>query len=159
MLFNLKNKFLLIIFAGVIALLIIVSFLSAKPANKTQTISPNTSPSVITPSPTTLTTTTPQPSQSSSDIQKQQQADINFGNDIKKIQQSYPWFNNLPIMNANYFVYFDPLKKQLVADIYSKSKNLSAQQVEDIKTSITSQLSQLGIPLAQYPITWIVGQH
>ena len=154
MIFGFKSKLLLILFAGTVLLLSIISFLSPLITSKKQAPSPSVSPPVVTPWPTANPSQTPLVP---TDIQKQQNADANFGNELQKIQKSYPWYNNLPLMDTNYFVYFDLGKKQLVAKIYSKSNNLSVQQVEEIKTSIISKLIELRIPTDQYPVVWQTG--
>lgn len=87
----------------------------------------------------------------------QEQSDKVFSNEMKKIQTIYPWYNKLPIINPNYFVYFDVEKKQLIAKIYSKSNNLSADQVSNIKNEITTKLLGLEIPVDQFPIAWQTG--
>lgn len=104
-----------------------------------------------TPTPTTLFPNQPT---SSPSAESQGAIDKNFGNELNKAINSYPWYKNLPLTNTNYFVLFDTSQKKIIARIYSKSNNLSTQQVEDIKNSILSKLSQLGIPTSQYPVVW-----
>ncbi|MCL4418988.1 hypothetical protein M1146_02675 [Patescibacteria group bacterium] len=103
--------------------------------------------------PTRPTQTNPLPT----NVQKQGEADKNFANELKKTQTTYPWYNKLPLMDSNYFVYFDLNKKQLIAKIYSLSNNLSAGQVSNIKKQIESNLLGLGVPVSQFPILWQTG--
>lgn len=89
-------------------------------------------------------------------IKVQEKADRDFGEWSKNLYDNYPWYNNLPLNTNDYFVYFDPDKKQFFADLYPKTSSTIPQnnQVQRFKEEVTSKLQSFGIDLSKYPIVW-----
>lgn len=156
MTYNLKRKLIFVIAALFVVMLGLLLLLSDTGRNRKKSI-PTSQPTItIEPwkiQPTRPIQTNPLPT----NVQKQEEADKNFANELRKTQTAYPWYNKLPLMDSNYFVYFDLNKKQLIAKIYSLSNNLSSDRVNNIKKQIESDLLGLGVPVSQFPILWQTG--
>lgn len=86
-------------------------------------------------------------------IKYQAEADKNTGEKISEIYKNYPWFDKLPILTKEYFVYFDTEKKQIVAKIYTL-KDTKEEQINSLKNEIQKQLTTLGVDTYKYPINW-----
>jgi hypothetical protein len=100
--------------------------------------------------------TSPTPSQSLMD--NQLVADKDYANWSKSIFENYPWINQFPIQNSNYFVYFDTDKIRVIAKLYpKKSSNLTInQQVEQFKTEILQKMKDINQDTLNYPIDWTI---
>lgn len=90
------------------------------------------------------------------ELNRQTEADINVNNIQNDVLQKYPWYNDLPIQETNYFVYFDVPQKSFIALLYPQSSSSISQeeQVASFKTEIISQLQKLGVNTNVLPIEW-----
>lgn len=87
-------------------------------------------------------------------IKAQEAADRDFAEKDKANQESYPWYNNLPLQTATYFVFFDLNAKKFTAKIYPTSS--SENEITTIENEVENRLSGLGIDLSKHTITWEV---
>jgi hypothetical protein len=89
-------------------------------------------------------------------IKAQEKADRNFGEWAEDFDKTYPWHTKFPLDTPDYFVAFDPDKKEFLADIYPKNSSSTpiATQEENLKKEITDKLTSLGIDLTQFSIVW-----
>lgn len=107
--------------------------------------------------PTTILDTIPTPGNSTPEeqLEIQTRADRNFSQEYEKITKNYPWFEKLPILTGDYFIYFDLEKKQFVARIYSTNSVV----IENIKLKIIDGLKKtIGPDSSKYPVRWDIPQ-
>ena len=76
------------------------------------------------------------------------ESDRETGDWLRDIYISYPWYNTLPLMTDNYFVYFDVNQKKFIATVYDKSNS------EAIKFDVEAQLQNIGVDLGSFEIIW-----
>lgn len=74
------------------------------------------------------------------------------------IQESFPWFDKLPLQEENYFVYFDAEKVTFFGLLYPKTSSSRPveEQVERLKAGIQQRLTDMDIPWKNYPFNWKV---
>ncbi len=97
--------------------------------------------------------------QSQDELLKAQTAsDKQFGDWQKKLYDTYPWYDKLPLQTDRYFVYFNPDKKKFIAKLYPDTKQLTPlyEQLNALKTEIRAKLQEFGIPFKEEDIDWIV---
>lgn len=89
------------------------------------------------------------PSQSySQQMQKQSEADYAFGQSEDKKYQQYPWYDQLPLQNDRYYIYFDLETKKFVGTLYTSNDQ------ETIKSEVLNQLKNIGVDTSKYQIIW-----
>lgn len=96
---------------------------------------------------------------SAQDQQKaQSQADKNFGDQWKKVDTLYPWYDSLPLQTDSYFVYFDLDTRSFVGKLYPSSNSSVSEdnQVIQMKQEIIKKLEELGIDTTKYKFTWTI---
>ncbi|QQG40738.1 MAG: hypothetical protein HYV37_00185 [Candidatus Levyibacteriota bacterium] len=91
-------------------------------------------------------------------LKLQTEGDKKFSDWQKDINKNYPWYNNFPLQEDNYFVYFDLDEKKFVGKIYPKKDTATSinQQVDAYKKVILFQLKKLGIDTTIYQFNWVV---
>lgn len=134
--------------SGLFALIMLLLSLSVKKNTPTQ-------PTMVAPTKSPLLFPTNIPFQTGN--QNQEESDYNFAQELMRMRKQYPWYSSLPLISTNYFAYFDLDKKVVLAKIYSKSENLSEEQLKITKTEILSRLTSLGINFKDYPVVWQEG--
>lgn len=113
---------------------------------------------VIQQSPSPTTNQSQQSPTTEEQIKTQSAADQDFAQKAKQVQQSYPWYNQLPFQNTDYFVYFNLDSKEFIARLYPKQSASQSidEQVNNFKAEITSRLTVIGVDVNQYTINWEV---
>lgn len=162
---SLKNFFIAtslktrILFAGalLLALSTVVFSLSLSSPSQRNTQNNTQSPTLIPTSPPArnplqVNPTNPLPTQLQEKAEHQSAADKLYGELWTDVQKKYPWYDKLPLQTSEYFVYFDLSKKSFIADIYPSTPD----QAPFIKRAVTTQLSNLGVDIQNYPIEWKV---
>ncbi|HLL60985.1 MAG TPA: hypothetical protein VK338_04665 [Candidatus Nitrosocosmicus sp.] len=81
-------------------------------------------------------------------LEKQTQADLDFGKWDQNIQDNYIWYDFLPLQTDSYFVYFDLDKRTFYATIYKIA------DAPKIKEEIVSRLKGMGVNTEKYSIVW-----
>lgn len=89
-------------------------------------------------------------------IKAQEAADRDFAERDRINQENYPWYNNLPLQAATYFVFFDLNTKKFTAKIYPPSSSPTENEITAIENEVKSRLSSLDIDLNKYTIDWEV---
>lgn len=88
----------------------------------------------------------------------QSEADQDFAEKTKQMNDAYPWLNKLPIQAQNYYVYFDVDvdQKQFIAKLYPNSSSATPvdQQIEAMKREIESKLKSSIPDYNNYQIKW-----
>jgi hypothetical protein len=86
----------------------------------------------------------------------QTKADVDFAQWQEKTYQDYPWYNKLPLKEADFYVYFDLNKKRFVADLYPRTNSSSSidQQNESMKSQILNKLQEYSINTSQFDFEW-----
>lgn len=86
----------------------------------------------------------------------QTQADKKFSEWQKDINIKYPWYNDLPLQENEYYIYFDLDKTAFVAFLYPKqSGNISIEtQITKLKEKILKQLTMIGVDIKNYQFIW-----
>lgn len=147
---NKKTAFLILGLAGVLILIVI---LVAQNINK-EGVGPLPIPVFTKPSssPTSL------PIPKDEELLRQTEADINVNQLQNQVLQNYPWYNQLPLQEKNYFVFFDLEKKSFEATIYPQNSSPTPidDQVRSYQQEILGKLQQLGINTNQYQIEWVI---
>lgn len=83
--------------------------------------------------------------------QKEQlEADKEFGEWTRKIYENYPWYNELPLQNEKYFIYFDIYQKKFISDIYVSS------EADNLKKEMQARLQEIGVNISLYEFVWNV---
>lgn len=144
-----KKKFF-IFGALVLILLVFMSFVlpkQPKPLPYPNLTTPT--PLVISPNPTSV---------ANQEMKVQEKLDQQTGKDIQDVNTNYPWYKNLPLQTASYYVDFDTLKKVFLVDIYpSQASSLSVNdQINNLKTAVLNQMQGLGIDTSSYQIVWSI---
>lgn len=76
----------------------------------------------------------------------------------KAIYTTFPWFDQFPLQEKNYFVYYDVEHKKLVGKLYPQ-KNASSSvdaQVNKMKSEIEARVRKIGVDSNQFNIEWQV---
>src|SRR5438132_249205 len=111
------KKTIISILVLVILILLAVSFFLSQASKKEV---PSSAP-ITTPTPILVPVSTATPMPLDKQLINQTEADKNFSAWQKDIQTNYPWYNNLPLQEDGYFVYFDLDQKTFFAYLYPKS--------------------------------------
>lgn len=82
------------------------------------------------------------------EIKIQQQADTNFGQWQKEINDNKPWYDKLPLQTDKYFVYFDLKENKFIGQIYVKENQ------EGIQKDIIDNLKSIGVKTENYIFEW-----
>lgn len=80
----------------------------------------------------------------------QGEADRRVAERDKTLDQKYPWLNEFPLQNENYFVYFDTDKGKFFGSIYTASEEAT------IKSQVASNFKDLGIDTTTYQVDWTI---
>ncbi|HYM65522.1 MAG TPA: hypothetical protein VES68_03510 [Candidatus Sulfotelmatobacter sp.] len=85
-------------------------------------------------------------------------SDQQFGNQIDSFYKKYPWYDNLPPPNDNYFIGFDGSKNQFFIDLYPSARSSTpvANQVSVLKQVVFRQLQNLGVDTSKFSFSWTV---
>lgn len=88
----------------------------------------------------------------------QTQADKKFSEWQKDINTKYPWYNDLPLQENEYYIYFDLDKTAFVTFLYPKqSGNISIEtQITKLKEKILKQLTMIGVDTKNYQFFWTI---
>lgn len=89
-------------------------------------------------------------------ISLQAEADKNFGDWQKSINEKYPWRDKLPIQASNYYVYFDMDQEKFIAKLYpqkNSSKSID-NQVSEFKVEISQKISSIDSAVMKYGIIY-----
>lgn len=91
-------------------------------------------------------------------LKLQTEADINYSELQNKILNEFPWYNDLPLQESNYFVFFDLGNKTFKGKIYPQKSSaiLVDDQVNAYKQEILGKLKQLNIDTTLYKVDWII---
>ncbi len=87
-------------------------------------------------------------------IKNQAEADKDFGEWVDSIYTNYPWYDKLPLMTDNYFVYFDLDQKKFISKIYTQGQSTPQEEIQKYQGEIISRLESLGIKTAEFQIEW-----
>jgi hypothetical protein len=76
----------------------------------------------------------------------------------KAIYTTFPWFDQFPLQEKNYFVYYDVENKKLVGKLYPQKKASSSvdAQVNKMKSEIEARVKKIGVDSNQFNIEWQV---
>ena len=118
---------------------------------------PNMLPSPY-PSSTPFIKRVPPPAPSVSPEYEQGLRDEEFNNLLGSFNQAYPWYNNLPPQNDNYFIIFSGSRKSFIVELYPKKiSSLSIDtQITSLKQLVEDKLTSLGVNLKTYAFDWQV---
>lgn len=154
------TKYLIFILVTVVVLLFGLSFLQPISPNKAK-VKPTSPPILTTPSASPTSSLPPSQNPRNDTIPPEQikiqsEADQDFAEKTKQIDQSYPWLDKLPIQAQKYYAYFDVSEKQFIAKLYpSSSSNIPIdQQVSNLKKEIETKLQNLIPDYSKYNIRW-----
>ena len=88
--------------------------------------------------------------------ERQDRGEKAFAKSQSDISKNYPWYDQLPIKSADYFVFFDVDKKSFTGNLYpaSTNKNFIVSQVVKMKARIRKSLADLSIDYTKYPFIW-----
>lgn len=146
------TKYLIIVLIGLILITIFVLLFNS--SSTTQQLQPSSSPtssplksSLPLPNPS-IPLATPLPSEDIAEYQSQ--TDRLYADQQKKQDEEYPWLQQLPLQNSDYFVYFETSNNTFTAEIYN------ASQEQQLKQEILNRLSRLNINTSEYNIIWQV---
>lgn len=111
--------------------------------------------------PKNTTTTVPTPNINITNIQEQfisptltqeetvqLESDKEFGVWTQDLYDSYPWYDKLPFITNNYFIYFDIYAKKFIVALYSHD------EPDLIKQEIFANLNNIGVDYTQYEFEW-----
>ena len=102
----------------------------------------------------------PVASVSAEDVLANQQAqdDSIFAKGQQDFLNKYPWYNNLPPVNDNYFIDFDSTKNLFIVELYPKtSTSISVNdQVAQLKNAVLLELQSLGVNVPSYSVHWVI---
>lgn len=146
------TKYLIIALTIIILIMIIyIIFFSSKNSS----VKTNPPPSA---EPNQNNLTFPQNMPIQDQIKLQEQADRDFTEQSKQLDNSYPWLDKLPIQSTNYFVYFNTDQKQFIGKIYpQKSSNIPIdQQGKNYQQEIITKLQNLIPDYSKYNINWVI---
>lgn len=90
----------------------------------------------------------------------QTEADRDFAQWQENLFTNYPWYENLPLQTDDYFVYFDPEKKEFIGKLYPKSvRQISVQeQIDSYQNEVYLRLEKMGVDTNQYKISWVINE-
>jgi len=79
-----------------------------------------------------------------------------FNNGIKILHETYPWYDNLPIITPDYFIGFAPGQSMFYIDVYPDSHSTVSinDQVVLLKKQASESLIKIGVDMSKYTITW-----
>lgn len=82
--------------------------------------------------------------------------DLDFSQALEERDKKYLWLKNLPLTGENYSVVYDYQQEKLSALIsFKEQAGLSREaQLEQIKTTVTKELQEIGVDLNQVEIEW-----
>lgn len=91
-------------------------------------------------------------------IKTQSEADKKYGEYTDSLNQLYPWNQNLPLQSDNYFVYFDPDKKEIIGKLYPQTGEQESieSQAEIMKKDVLLKLAAYGVDTGTVPVSWII---
>lgn len=141
---------------ALLLIIFLLSFIILFPRLGLRSIKPIQSPQPVLTVPSASPTPIPSTLSTEEQIKLQEQADRDFAEQSKKINETYLWLNKLPLQSQRYYVYFDVEEKQFIAKLYpsSVSSNSVDQQIEDMKTEIKANLKELTPDYEKYTIRW-----
>ncbi len=92
-------------------------------------------------------------------IKNQAKADEEFGKWVSDIYTNYPWYDKLPLMTDNYFVYFDLDQKKFEGKIYIQDISTpTPEQIQQYKDETITTLESLGVNTLEFQIHWTTEQ-
>jgi hypothetical protein len=110
----------------------------------------------VTPSiPPTPTTTQVNPTTAP---ELQGQADYNYAQAQNAFYKAYPWYDQIPPKNSNYFIGFDSSTKSFFVELYPKATSSSSlqDQTAQLKNSVLQALQSIGVNTSSYKIDWTI---
>lgn len=159
------QKPIIVLVLGLIFILIVLVVLissSSKPSNKPLPI-PEVIEAPVFPTQLPILKTTPLPTITPSkdtpleeQLRIQTEADNNTTNIKNGILQKYPWYNQLPLQEKDYFVYFNLEKQVFIGKLYpQRSSSIPIEQQSlNWQQEIQVKLQDLNINLSVYNIIW-----
>lgn len=91
-------------------------------------------------------------------IQQQGQYDKAYIQAQQKFLNKYPWYNNLPPANNDYFIDFNVGTNTFIVELYPKNSSSApvAQQIPQLENEVVHELQTLGVNTASYKFNWVV---
>jgi hypothetical protein len=107
----------------------------------------------IPPAPTVIQT-----NPTASPITLQGQVDYNYNQQVSAFYKTYPWYDQIPPRNKNYFIGFDSSTKSFFVELYPRTNSsLSiSDQVSQLKNVVLRTLQAIGVKTSSYKIDWVV---
>jgi hypothetical protein len=144
---KISNKIALIIitFVGIFFLFISVVLFFA-PSQPSLAPSTPPTPTLIQVNPTT------------SPGETQGQLDRNYTQKVNEFYKTYPWYDQIPPRNENYFIGFDSFTKSFFIELYPKNTSSTSAdiQVSQLKNTVLQTLQSIGVNTTSYKIEWII---
>jgi hypothetical protein len=103
---------------------------------------------------------TPIASTSAEDVlaNQQLQDDSVFAKGQLDFLSKYPWYNELPPVNDEYFVDFDPTKNLFIIELYPQASTSASinDQLVQFKNNALLELQSIGVNAPSYNVEWII---
>jgi len=97
---------------------------------------------------------------SAEDVLANQQAqdDSIFAKGQQDFLNKYPWYNDLPPVNDNYFIDFDSTKNLFTIELYPKTSASTPMndQIAQLKDAVLLELQSLGVNAPSYNVNWVI---
>jgi hypothetical protein len=158
-----KKSYLFFALPFFLILLAIIAYIVVFPQTPQQKIEPAPTATIIPtePEPTEEVLETLEPTfdpQTEAALQELDNGEVKFAQEQDAIRKEYPWIEELPLDENDYFVYFDTDLKSFVGLLYPKTSNqLSVEnQAANLKAQAQAELTDRGINYAKYPFDWRV---
>lgn len=145
-----RKKIFIVLAIIVVVFFLLILIILVSRSRQTQTTTIQNQPEIVIP--------TIGANVQSESLKIQTQADKNFGDWQKDIYTTYPWYDKLPLQTNTYYVYFDLAKKKMIALLYPDKTATSPfyQQIDSLKKEVVDKLQELGIPVAEGEIEWVI---
>ena len=94
---------------------------------------------------------------SKSDQQRAQgESDVKFLNSQQQFLEKYPWYNNIPPKNNDYFIVFDSTTDTFYVLVYTKSASTVPQQTQviNIENEVRQVLKNIGVNIQAFKFVW-----
>ncbi|HUD09918.1 MAG TPA: Ig-like domain-containing protein [Patescibacteria group bacterium] len=110
-------------------------------------------PSITTPAPNYASTSAEQVL-----LNQQAQEDSAFAKGQQDFLKAYPWYNNLPPVNDEYFIDFDFTSNQFIVELYPHINNSMSinDQINHFKNDVLVELQSIGVDISSYKIDWTI---